>query len=259
MHRASQHWADTLFPPVCLACEAPLGSDPSPTLLCTICRGRFVPIDPRAACSTCLRPLPQSSSNAALSGLPVVGARCGACLAEPPALESLAAVWLYQPPLSAAILALKFRRLDFLAAALAEIACGREPLVLTGSFDAVVPVPLAPLRRLSRGFDQAERIARVVAGRIRIPMIEALSRPGLSSARQSRLGRSARRKAARQRYRVRAGCPVAGCRLLLVDDVVTTGATLSAAAEALLAAGAASVAGFALAATPSPVWGEPAP
>jgi ComF family protein len=219
---------------------------PSPTLLCVRCRGRFVPIDRRTNCSGCLRPLPAGSA-----GVP----RCGACLTDPHSIPSLFAVWRYQRPLSEAILALKFRRLDFLADSLAELALEREPFRAGAEYDLVVPVPLAPPRRLSRGFNQAERIARRIGQRIGLPVRDLLRRSDLLPTAQIRLGRAARRALTpAHRYRVCDRSELSGARILLVDDVVTTGSTLRASARALIDAGAGPVDAFALAATPAPDW-----
>jgi ComF family protein len=239
---ASQRLVDRLFPPSCLACAAPLGIAPSPTLLCTPCRGRFVPILPGTSCSGCLAPAPVPRC----AGSP----RCASCLVDPPPFERLVAAWRYQPPLSEAILALKFRRLDFLSAALAELAWTREPLAAEERFDLVVPIPLAPLRRLQRGFNQSSGIAGLFARRLGVPTSEALRPAAFTGTAQSRLGRRARREPRRRRFAVRGGKLFTGKRILLVDDVVTTSATLRAGAAALRAAGAAAVTAFALAATP---------
>ena len=209
-----------------------------------------MPLDPRTACHGCLRPLPTSSGPEGL---------CGACLTDPAALDGLIAAWLYQAPLSEAILALKFRRLDFLADALAELALGREPFAGRGPFDLIVPVPLAPLRQLERGFNQAERIARRLGSRLQLPVETALRRSGLLPSTQSRLGRSARRASRVDRYVARDAAGIENRSVLLVDDVVTTGTTLRAAAGALRAAGAATVVGFALAATPARNWSSGPP
>lgn len=251
LHGAGQRIADALFPALCLGCDIRLGPLPSPTLLCVACRGRFVPIDPRSACDRCLLPLPKTHLRAP---------RCARCLTDPAGLERLIAVWRYQPPLSEAILALKFRRLDFLADALTELALGREPLATCAPVDLIVPVALAPLRRLGRGFNQAERIARHLGLRLGLQVEEPLQRLDLLPTSQSRLGRVERRGAIKAGgYRVRDRSGISGRQILLVDDVVTTGSTLRAGATALLAAGAARVTGFALAATPSRSWGPGPP
>ena len=246
VHCVGQRLADALFPSTCLACRVRLGARPAPSLLCVACRGRFVPIDLRSSCDRCLRPLPPC---------PAGPTRCGACLADSSGLARLISVWRYQAPLSEAILALKFRRLDFLADALAELALGREPFAACAPIDLIVPVPLAPLRRLGRGFNQAERIARRLGLRLGLPVDDTLRRTDLLPSSQSRLGRAARRTTGTTRYRVRDRCELSGRRILLVDDVVTTGSTLRSCAAALNAAGAEGVTGFSLAATPARSWG----
>lgn len=236
---ASQRLADALFPPSCLACTARLAAPPAPTLLCVRCRGQFVRVRPETSCVTCL-----AAVHAARDGRP----RCAACFADPPPFDRLIAPWSYQPPLSRAILALKFRHLRFLAGALAELAWAERPLE-PGSYDAVAPVPLAPLRRLQRGFNQSELIAEVFGSRLGVPTADVLRTRGLGWVSQSRLGGRARRAPDRRRFVVRTPHGLAGARILLVDDVVTTGSTLRAAANALELRGA-RVTAFALAATP---------
>ena len=158
-------------------------------------------------------------------------------------------LWRYEPPLDAVILALKFRRLDYLGRHLAhELAAA-----LGGEFesaDLVVPVPLHWTRRVARGFDQAERIAVPLAARLGLPVAGVLRRRRATGA-QARLGRAARLANLAGAFRVDRAQAVAGRRVLLVDDVTTTGATLEAAAAALLSAGAAEV--FALTAARTPL------
>jgi ComF family protein len=240
---ASQRLADLLFPPSCLACATRFGAAVSPTLLCTPCRGRFVPIPLATSCSGCLEKVPKPRS----AGSP----RCASCVLDPPPYERVIAAWRYQPPLSEAILALKFRRLDFLAPALAELAWSRELIRAEDGLELVVPIPLAPLRRLRRGFNQSSGIAELLSRRLGISTLEALRPATLTGTAQSRLGRLARREPARRRFAARGANRFTGKRILMVDDVVTTGATLRSGAAALLAAGAAAVTAFALAATPS--------
>jgi ComF family protein len=191
-----------IVPAPCLACGRPLAVRVAPLGLCEGCRGR-------------LRP---------------VGRVPG---------PDLLAVWAYEPPLDAVILALKFRRLEYLGGHLAEAAAARLGSQLDG-VEVAVAVPIHWRRRLARGYNQAEAMARPLARRLGIPFAAALSRPRPAPP-QTRLGRRARLANLRGAFRVRRPRAVAGRRVLLVDDVATTGATLAEAARALRDAGAAAV------------------
>lgn len=107
-------------------------------------------------------------------------------------------------------------------------------------YDAVVPVPLHWKKRWSRGFNQAELLARPVAKRRGIPVLNALCRRK-STEVQASLTMAARRKNVQGAFLARPGAKLQGKRILLIDDVMTTGATAGACAMALKRAGAASV------------------
>lgn len=107
-------------------------------------------------------------------------------------------------------------------------------------FDLVTPMPLHWRRKWTRGFNQSELLARIVARGRRIPMRKVVSRIRATSA-QAGLTNSKRRKNVAGAFRVRRRQSVSGLRILLVDDVMTTGSTGSACAAALKAAGARSV------------------
>jgi ComF family protein len=174
---------------------------------------------------------------------------CGRCRARRPAFDRLLSAWTYRPPLDAVLRALKFARLEHLGEHLAE---GMAELLaphLSG-FDAVVPVPLHWRRRLARGYNQAALIASPLAARLGIPLLEALRR-SRATPPQTALDRAERLGSPRQAFRLRRGTAVAGRRLLLVDDVVTTGATLEAAARELVRGGAGPIVALAAARTPA--------
>jgi ComF family protein len=105
-------------------------------------------------------------------------------------------------------------------------------------FDATVPVPLFWLRRIKRGFNQSELLARGLAHRTGIPVLNALGRVRPTPT-QAGLSNSARRLNVSKAFRSR---DVRGKRILLIDDVMTTGATAAACASALKQAGARRVA-----------------
>jgi ComF family protein len=174
--------------------------------------------------------------------------RCGTCRLNPPAFDRLLALWSYQPPLDAVVLGLKFGRLDYLgshlAAALVE-GLGER----LADFDRVVPVPLHWRRRLARGYNQAERIARPLAALLDLPCATLLTRRRATPP-QSLLGRASRLANLRKAFQVPHPKRVRGLRILLVDDVATTGATLDAAASTLKKAGAAAVTALVAGRTP---------
>ena len=166
----------------------------------------------------------------------------------------------YRPPLDEVIQALKFRRLDYLADSLAELAlpAARRVAQQAGGLDAVVPVPLHWRRRWRRGYDQAALLAAALARGLDLPMSKVLRRTRATPA-QSLPGRDVRRgnlagAFALRRSWQRRGLETTGrlrdLRVLLVDDVVTTGSTLREAAATLRTGGALAVHPFAVAWTP---------
>lgn len=240
-------WLDrlvhALLPAACLSCGQPLSARGTALGLCIACRGLLSRL-PVQACAVCALPLGEAYA------LPT-GYRCGACRQAPPAYDRMLALWCYGPPLDAVVRALKFRRLDYLGRHLAvALATELGPrLEGLGPIDRVVPVPLHWRRRLTRGYNQAERIARPLAGLLGLPFDPVLARSRATPA-QSRLGRMQRLANLRRAFRVPRPRAIQGLHLLLVDDVATTGATLDAAAEALKRAGAAAVTALVAARTP---------
>jgi ComF family protein len=195
------------------------------------------------ACTLCARSL-------AGYALPV-DYRCGSCRQDPPAYDRLIALWSYRPPLDAVVQAFKFRRLDYLGRHLATaLASEIGPRIGNiGDIDRVVPMPLHWRRRLARGYNQAERIARPLAGLLGLPFATALTR-SRATPPQSLLGRAERLANLRKAFRVPRPEEMRELHILLIDDVATTGATLDAAARTLKKAGAATVTALVAGRTP---------
>jgi ComF family protein len=211
-----------------------------------------------ADCLLCARPLPWRQKGS-------VCLECWAGLPWAPGLRlkpggSLASLlWAadYDGAIRRLILAMKFEGMDYLGRRLGEAAApGLVPLFEAMRADLVVPVPLHPWRRYRRGYNQALLLAAPLARVARIPLAPALLSRPRAGRRQLGLSRRERLGALSRCYRARAGAGapwsrhrLAGKRVLLVDDVVTTEATLEACARALLRAGAGAVIGCALART----------
>ncbi len=131
----------------------------------------------------------------------------------------------------------KYARIKTLARPLGDLLA--EAVPRGESFDAVVPVPLHWLRQWRRGFNQSEILARDLARRLGIPVISALHRRR-STLTQAGLSNTARRRNVAQAFGARRAS-IANQRILLIDDVMTTGSTAAACARALKRAGAARV------------------
>lgn len=200
----------------------------------------------RFVCTGCDADLPRIAAACPGCALPVAvalppGVRCAACQTSPPLWSRAVAPLEYAFPVDAAIKAMKFRRrLDYLPAfdeALAEV----DP---AADVDAVIPVPLHRWRRLRRGFNQAEELARPVARRLGVPLWKGVRRC-LPTAPQSGLDAATRRRNLKAAFRVVDSAPA--CHALLVDDVITTGETLRGVTKVLLDAGVERVTVLALA------------
>ena len=180
-------------------------------------------------------------------GLPLdANLPCTACARIPPpaALTGLRAVAHYNGTLRKAIPELKYERVSAVAEPLGRLLgeyLGRHPLPC----DVIFPVPLHPERRADRGFNQAELLALVMGRQCKLPVNTTSLVRRLNTTPQVGLNQSERRRNVRAAFT--CARRVDGMRVLVIDDVCTTGATLSECAEALQAGGAASVWGLTLA------------
>jgi ComF family protein len=162
---------------------------------------------------------------------------CGACQKQPPAFARTVALYRYAPPVDHFIRALKFHQQLGLARLLGE-RLARRLVRETSPPDLIIPVPLHGARLRERGYNQALEIARPVARALNIPLdFHSLLRVR-ATAPQTGMTIEARRKNLRGAFALRGNTAVQNLRVALVDDVMTTGSTVQAAAQCLRAAGA---------------------
>ena len=201
---------------------------------CAACRARLTAAADLPLCADC--------AAAAVEAGPAFCFPCARARREPAACRRrdharLRAGYTWNEPLRALVHAFKFGGAVELAGPLVDAALATEGYDGAVQPDAVVPAPLHRVRRRERGYDQAEALGRAFALRTGAPLARALVRTR-ATRQQARLGAAERAANLAGAFRVVAPAEVAGRRVALVDDVVTTGATAAAAAEALVAAGA---------------------
>lgn len=220
---------DLVYPPRCPLCGAAIGAQ---TGLCSECWATLrIPGEP--SCATCQRPLEETQGGE--------GAICAPCLANPPKHDGIAAGTLYGELSRKLVLAFKHGRRIALAPMLARLIVARLP-VLDGDW-LVVPVPLHRWRLWTRGYNQAALLAREVARLTgKTLLVDGLLRTKRTPMLGG-LGRKARARALSGALAVnpRSAASLKGAQVILVDDVLTSGATSDACVRVLKRAGAAKV------------------
>jgi len=209
---------------------------------CFVCRGSAR----RLLCAACEAELPRlAGALCPRCALPSPsGAVCGRCLAEPPGYDATTAIFAYEFPADALVHALKFRGELALAGFLGKVLLDQ---IREKGVDRVIPVPLSTKRLRERGYNQAVEIARhVLPGKLDVELCVREQ----DSTPQMQLPWDERQRNVRGAFRCRR--PLVGATVAVVDDVMTTGATLDELARTLKRAGATRVVNWVVARTLPP-------
>ncbi|MGE3335644.1 MAG: ComF family protein [Rhodospirillaceae bacterium] len=229
---------NAVLPPQCLACNAVVDT---PGHLCGACFGRFTFITP-PHCGICGLPLDQTITDDLI---------CGACVVERPVYGQARAAFIYDEHSRPLVLKLKHGDRTDMAVHLARWLqrSGRE---IIAAADVLVPVPLHRWRLLMRAYNQSALLAHAVGKLSGKPVAADVLTRTKATPPQGGLSRSERRRNVAKAFGVRRQGPIDRKRVLLIDDVLTSGATANACALTLMQAGAAAVDVLALARVPNP-------
>lgn len=223
------------FPQPCLSCMICLGPEGFEPL-CDECAAGMHPIAPERCCGHCGAP----------DRAPIPGAapRCESCRKLPDGFDGACSAFPYRGPAGAVLRRLKFQQARPAAKWAIEWSWPvLEPFARERARpELIVPIPLAPLREWSRGSNQSELLALAAGRRLGVPVDgDALARTRATPSQARMKSHAARVENMAGAFRVTRPREVAGRRVLLIDDVMTTGATVTSAALALQSAGASAV------------------
>ncbi len=219
---------DLIYPPHCVICRTA-----GEGYLCGECREKIVMIEP-PVCRKC--------------GTPCEAYTCDECRDREYAFECARSAGIFEDVLREAIHALKYRNLIVMADPLAELMAQAFPSTgFVGLVDIIVPIPIHSTRMVDRGFNQSQELAVRLGKRIALPVVSDVLRKGKKTKHQVELPFDLRATNIDGSFGVSNAERIRGKRVLLIDDVFTTGSTLDEAARVLLASGASAVRAYTLA------------
>lgn len=220
---------DVILPPICHICHSfiPNAGD---LHICPTCRERL-PLVSSPLCPVC--------------GIPFTGAgddhRCGACLTHPPHFDSARAHFLYEGAIRDLIHSFKYNQKTHLRYPLALMTLEGINELSTSDPHLIIPVPLHRSRLRQRGFNQAVLLGNVLTRRLSLPMLTSTLVRNRPTEPQIELSATERRLNVKGAFSVNKPGLIEGKRILLLDDVMTTGSTMDECARELKKAGAESV------------------
>jgi competence protein ComFC len=220
---------ELIYPPACTACSVPIAPN---EYLCDACDDKILRIVP-PFCATCSEPF---------TGAMTEHFTCANCSHRKIHFEAAVAAYRSRGIVRRIVLDFKYGRQIYLRHLVGRWLCDamRDERIRAYEFDVIVPVPLHAARERERGFNQAELLADILSADMSILSMSILQRVVYTTT-QTAFDRAERMKNLRNAFRLRKKAGVRGLRVLLVDDVLTTGSTLSECARILKGAGARSV------------------
>ena len=219
--------ADLIYPPLCALCQCRLSSPAE--LICEPCQTQLLPVS-TPCCDRCGFPLETPDQS------------CEACQGRTLHFLRARSALMFNQPVQALIHLLKYRRRRSIGVFLGE--CLGKIIVCEPWFahiDTIVPLPLHSVRLRERGYNQSERIAKGFADYTGVPMNTGLVVRRRPTKTQTRLSIEQRRENVKDAFATPPGQSLKGRHIVLVDDVLTTGASLDSCARALVDGGAAAV------------------
>ena len=223
---------DLLFPPHCTFCGVALARSRAHALLCSICKSGLAP-KLGEVCQRCSAPLPNHLS---------ADKDCTHCHDRRFHFESVTTLGTYREQLRDAVLRLKVSVNEPLMWSMGRLLAERiRQTVSDFASRTLVPVPIHWTRRFSRGINQSEIIVASISKSLRIPAAERLLICRRKTKKQGTLGAGERAKNVKGAFAISPGFDISGCRILLIDDVMTTGATANEVAKVCKKRGAESV------------------
>jgi ComF family protein len=227
--------ANFVYPPACAVCRAPIDSPDE--RFCGECGAAISGLAGSPACGLCGAPIPEGSACPFCNGAGVAP------------FERIVALGAFREPLRKMVHEMKYRHRWPVAEILAD-AMFEQPRIrrVLDEIDVLVPVPLYWSRQIGRGYNQADALARQLARRcqgvfVKYPIVRLKN----TSAQTSVYAAADRAANLRLAFGLVNGKSISGKRVALVDDVITTGSTVKAAARAIKQAGPASIRGIAVA------------
>lgn len=224
---------DLLLPRVCASCKKPLQTPDRSQHVCRDCWSRIKKHRP-PFCPGCGRSLEQDT---------LAADACSRCAQTSGQIDRAWSPCEYEGVIQTLIHEFKYKHKEYLAPLLARLMadCLTERAVALSGIDVIVPIPLHPAKLREREFNQSETLARLIAAQLEIPLVPGILVRKRNTRTQTELTPRQRVENLREAFGVTAPAGINGKTLLLVDDVLTTGATVSEAARALKKAGAAAV------------------